>query len=133
MSNDALDVLKAKKSDFEARLARYEKLSTEINLELQKVNSEIREITEGRDFEAYKRAKAQVEKDGAEKDKTYSTAEFFELVAHHREKIELEAVTKVRRGPKKGTKATQAASTLPDFKNEDPIAPATATKGKAPR
>ena len=101
MSDDRLDALKSKKADCEARLARYEKLTSEVTVELQRVEIELKEITEGREFEAYRRARAHVERDGEQQ--TFHTSEFFELVANYREKIELEAVSKGKRGrPKKG-------------------------------
>ena len=106
MSNDQFDTLKTKKQDLLDKLARYEKLADEAKFELQKVEIQIKEITEGRDFEAFKRAKELVASNPG------LTAEaFLKMVADQRERIELEQVTKPRRGRAKGSKNKPKADT----------------------
>ena len=106
MSNDQFDTLKSKKQELLDKLARYEKLADEAKFELQKVEIQIKEITEGRDIEAYKRAKNKVGTTS-----TLTAAEFFKLVEAEREKIELEQISKPKRGRAKGSKNKQKVDT----------------------
>lgn len=92
--SDQLDALKAKQIELAGKIARYEKLMAEATTELAKVEAAVKEITEGRDLEAYRQAKAEVEKNKL----NLSADEFFKLVASKREAIELSFASQKKKG-----------------------------------
>lgn len=92
--SDQLETLQSKKTELEGKLARYEKLLAEASSDLAKVEAAIKEITEGRDLEAYRQAKAEVEQNKSK----LSADEFFKLVASKREAIELAFAAQKKKG-----------------------------------